>query len=117
MLKMDKMFILVAAALCQTGAGALLLFLHPESNYFAFLFPSMILSTLGMDWVRNVGAVSRLTSIQSLPSFNLPFSLGSHQYEGILAWKGGIYSNSVEALPAFSPLTIFLRLHLGHRGH
>lgn len=56
--KIDNMFNLVAAALFQTGAGALLLFLRSDSNYFAFIFPSLILSTLGMDWVRNVGAVS-----------------------------------------------------------
>lgn len=50
--------ILVAAALCQVGASVLLLFLRSHSNYFAFVFPSLVLSTLSMDWVRNVGAVS-----------------------------------------------------------
>ncbi|ROV91352.1 hypothetical protein VMCG_09694 [Cytospora schulzeri] len=49
-------FILVAAAMCQIGASLLLLFLREHSNYFAYLFPSLILSTLSMDWVRNVGA-------------------------------------------------------------
>ncbi|KAJ4396602.1 hypothetical protein N0V93_000823 [Gnomoniopsis smithogilvyi] len=54
--KIDNMFIMVAAALCQAAAGALLLFLHPSSNYFACILPSLILSALGMDWARNVGA-------------------------------------------------------------
>lgn len=56
--KIPNQFILIAAALCQVGASVLLLFLREHSNYFAYLFPSLILSTLSMDWVRNVGAVS-----------------------------------------------------------
>lgn len=64
--KIDNMFFVVAAALCHVCAGTLLLFLQQDSNYFAFIFPSMILSTLSMDWVRNVGAVSRLILIQPL---------------------------------------------------
>lgn len=56
--KIDNMFNLVAAGLFQAGAGTLLLFLRSDSNYFAFIFPSLVLSTLSMDWVRNVGAVS-----------------------------------------------------------
>lgn len=67
--KIDNMFILIAASLLQAGAGAILLFLRSDSNYFAFIFPSLILSTLGMDWVRNVGAVSLSTfSCQFLAS-------------------------------------------------
>lgn len=69
--KIDNMVIIVAAALGQAGAGALLLSLQPDSNYFAFIFPSLILSALGMDWARNVVAVSRLAFIQPLPSFCL----------------------------------------------
>lgn len=58
--KIPNQFILIAAALCQVGASVLLLFLREHSNYFAYLFPSLILSTLSMDWVRNVGAVSSI---------------------------------------------------------
>lgn len=63
--KIDNMFFVVAAALCHVCAGTLLLFLQKDSNYFAFVFPSMILSTLSMDWARNVGAVSCLTLSQT----------------------------------------------------
>lgn len=56
--KISNQFILVAAAVCQLGAGVLLVFLREHSSYFAYVFPSLILSTLSMDWVRNVGAVS-----------------------------------------------------------
>lgn len=69
--KMDNMLILVAAAVLQAGACALLLFLHSDSNYFAFIFPSLILSTIGYDWVRNVGAVSN----PSLSTVSVPFPL------------------------------------------
>lgn len=76
--KIDNMFFIVAAALCHVCAGTLLLFLQSDSNYFAFIFPSMILSTLSMDWVRNVGAVSRLPSIQPLPFPDRPSSFWNH---------------------------------------
>lgn len=56
--KIDNFLILIAAAVCQTGASVLLVFVRQDSSYFAFVFPSLILSTLSMDWVRNVGAVS-----------------------------------------------------------
>lgn len=56
--RIPNQFILVAAAVCQIGAGVLLLFLRGHSNYFMYVFPSLVLSTLSMDWVRNVGAVS-----------------------------------------------------------
>ncbi|ROV99571.1 hypothetical protein VPNG_07726 [Cytospora leucostoma] len=54
--KIPNQFILFAAALCQMGASVLLLFLREHSNYFTYVFPSLILSTLSIDWVRNVGA-------------------------------------------------------------
>lgn len=56
--RVNNSLILAAAAALQAGASILVLFLRSDSNYFAFIFPSLILSTLGMDWVRNVGAVS-----------------------------------------------------------
>lgn len=64
--KIPNQIILVAAALCQVGASVLLLFLRDNSNYFLCLFPSLILSTLSMDWVRNVGAVSLFSSAVEL---------------------------------------------------
>ncbi|ROV96431.1 hypothetical protein VSDG_05482 [Cytospora chrysosperma] len=48
--KIPSQFVLVAAAACQVGASILLLFLQEHSNYFAYAFPSLILSTLSMDW-------------------------------------------------------------------
>ncbi|KUI56618.1 hypothetical protein VP1G_04041 [Cytospora mali] len=54
--KIPNQVILVLAALCQIASSVLLIFLRENSNYFAYAFPSLVLSTLGMDWVRNVGA-------------------------------------------------------------
>lgn len=56
--RVNNALILAAAAVLQAGASILVLFLRNDSNYFAFIFPSLVLSTLSMDWVRNVGAVS-----------------------------------------------------------
>lgn len=55
--KINNALILMAAAVFQAGASMILIFLRHDSNYFAYIFPSLILSTLAMDWVRNVGAV------------------------------------------------------------
>lgn len=59
--KIDNLFVMMAAAVLQFGAGTLLGVMASkgqESSYFAHIFPSLILCTLSMDWVRNVGAVS-----------------------------------------------------------
>ena len=68
--KIPNQFILAAAALCQVGASVLLVFLQEHSSYFAYIFPSLILSTLGVDWVRIVGAVS--LSLGTRVSHSLP---------------------------------------------
>lgn len=66
--RVNNALILAAAAVLQAGASILLLFLKSDSNYFAFIFPSLILSTLSIDWVRNVGAVS----LSEYPSVSTP---------------------------------------------
>lgn len=66
--RVNNALILVAAAALQAGASIVVLFLRRNSNYFAFIFPSLILSTLSMDWVRNVGAVSHSDKFTVLTS-------------------------------------------------
>lgn len=56
--KIDNLLVIMVAALCQFGASVLLACVRQDSNYFVYVFPSLVLSTLSMDWVRNVGAVS-----------------------------------------------------------
>lgn len=50
--------VLFAAAFCSLVSNVLLAFLRPGSNYFAWILPSLLLSTVGMDWTMNVGSVS-----------------------------------------------------------
>ncbi|KAJ4422685.1 hypothetical protein N0V82_002689 [Gnomoniopsis sp. IMI 355080] len=64
------------AALSQAVAGGLLLSLHPESNYFAIFFPSLILSALGMDWGRNVVAFLGTSLLQIVNRLAIPLGIG-----------------------------------------
>lgn len=38
-------------------SSVLLVFVQRASSYFAWIFPSLVLSTVGMDWIINVGSV------------------------------------------------------------
>lgn len=53
----NNTLVMGAAAMLQIGGAILLLFVRRESPYFALIFPSLILSTIGMDWSLNVGTV------------------------------------------------------------
>lgn len=55
--KVSGTAILVAAALFSFASNVLLIFLRPGSSYFLWIFPSLLLSTIGMDWTMNVGSV------------------------------------------------------------
>jgi hypothetical protein len=49
--------LLIVAAFCSVASNVLLIFLRHGTNYFILMFPSLILSTVGMDWTLNVGSV------------------------------------------------------------
>ncbi|KAI1845126.1 hypothetical protein JX266_008673 [Neoarthrinium moseri] len=55
--------LLVIAAFCSVLSNLLLIFLNQQSNYFAFIFPSLLLSTVGMDWTMNVGSLYTLAAL------------------------------------------------------
>lgn len=76
--KVDNLFVLMVAALCQFFASILLACVRQNSNYFVYIFPSLILSTLSMDWVRNVGAVSHHNSCQISHDAHTPRSLTAY---------------------------------------
>ncbi len=38
-------------------SNVLLVFVNHTSHYFVWVFPSLVLSTVGMDWIINVGSV------------------------------------------------------------
>lgn len=55
------------ALLCIRGAALvisniLLIFQRQGSSYFSWVFPSLLLSTVGMDWILNVGSVGNVRS-------------------------------------------------------
>ena len=50
--------LLAVGALALLVSNILLIFVRDASDYFVWVFPSLILSTLGMDWIVNVGSVS-----------------------------------------------------------
>lgn len=49
--------LLMAAASCLAVSNMPLVFLKQGSNYFAWILPSLALSTIGMDWILNIGSV------------------------------------------------------------
>jgi hypothetical protein len=49
--------LLVFAASALVLSNIFLIFLRHDSHYLLWIFPSLILSTVGMDWVMNVGSV------------------------------------------------------------
>ncbi|ETS81430.1 hypothetical protein PFICI_06432 [Pestalotiopsis fici W106-1] len=53
--------LLIVAASCSVLSNLLLVFLRQETNYFALIFPSLLLSTIGMDWTMNVGSLYTLS--------------------------------------------------------
>ncbi|KAK8056462.1 MFS general substrate transporter [Apiospora rasikravindrae] len=61
--KVSGTAILTVAAFCSVTSNALLVFLRPGSNYFIWVFPSLLLSTVGMDWTMNVGSIFILSSL------------------------------------------------------
>lgn len=50
--------LLLAAVSSLALSNIPLIFLKPDSNYFASVLPSLVMCTLGMDWVLNIGSVS-----------------------------------------------------------
>ncbi|KAI0024325.1 major facilitator superfamily domain-containing protein [Xylariomycetidae sp. FL0641] len=55
--------ILAAAASALVISNVLLVFLQPGSNYLTWIFPSLMLSTIGMDWTMNVGSLHILSCL------------------------------------------------------
>ncbi|KAK7951630.1 uncharacterized protein PG986_007358 [Apiospora aurea] len=61
--KVSGTAILAVAAFSSVASNGLLVFLRPGSNYFIWVFPSLLLNTVGMDWTMNVGSLFILSSL------------------------------------------------------
>ncbi|KAI1377684.1 MFS general substrate transporter [Hypoxylon crocopeplum] len=62
--RVNNTFIMVFGAACYLGASLLFSFMKPESNYWAFMFPALILNVAGADFQFNV---ANMYVMQSLP--------------------------------------------------
>ncbi|KAI1461288.1 MFS general substrate transporter [Annulohypoxylon moriforme] len=60
----NNTLIMVIGAVCYLGASLLFSFMKPESNYWAFMFPALILNVAGADFQFNV---ANMYVMQSLP--------------------------------------------------
>lgn len=58
--KVPGTLLLTLAATALVASNVLLIFLRRGDNYLIWIFPSVMLSTIGMDWTMNVGSVSIL---------------------------------------------------------
>lgn len=56
--RVNNTAIMVFGAVCYLGASLLFSFMKPESNYWAFMFPALILNVAGADLQFNVANVS-----------------------------------------------------------
>ncbi|KAI1087362.1 MFS general substrate transporter [Rostrohypoxylon terebratum] len=61
--KVPGTVLLGVAAGALVTSNMLLMFLHAGSNYLAWIFPSVMMSTIGMDWTMNVGSLYILSSL------------------------------------------------------
>ncbi|KAI1826523.1 major facilitator superfamily domain-containing protein [Xylaria intraflava] len=57
--------LLVFAASALVLSNIFLIFLRHDGHYLLWIFPSLMLSTVGMDWIMNVGSLHILSSIPS----------------------------------------------------
>ncbi|KAI0152458.1 MFS general substrate transporter [Hypoxylon sp. NC0597] len=62
--RVNNTAIMVFGAVCYLGASLLFSFMKPESNYWAFMFPALILNVAGADLQFNV---ANMYVMQSLP--------------------------------------------------
>ncbi|OTB08967.1 hypothetical protein M426DRAFT_260280 [Hypoxylon sp. CI-4A] len=55
--------LLAVASTALVASNVLLIFMRQGGNYLAWIFPSIMLSTIGMDWTMNVGSLYILSSL------------------------------------------------------
>ncbi|KAI1499836.1 major facilitator superfamily domain-containing protein [Biscogniauxia marginata] len=61
--KIPGTVLLAIAASAMVLSNVLLVFLRQGNNYLAWIFPSIMLSTIGLDWTMNVGSLYILSSL------------------------------------------------------
>ncbi|KAI1462586.1 MFS general substrate transporter [Annulohypoxylon moriforme] len=136
--KVPGTVLLGVAAGALVASNVLLVFLHQGSNYLIWIFPSVMLSTIGMDWTMNVGSLYILSSLplkhhsigasvlQTTSRLGVPLGMGVttaiwSSYDGIqLEANPEIpYTNTFIATAAFAGISLSLVpfIHIGRQGY
>ncbi|KAI1104771.1 MFS general substrate transporter [Jackrogersella minutella] len=130
--------ILGVAALALVISNVLLVFLRQGSNYLLWIFPSVMLSTIGMDWTMNVGSLYILASLplkqhsigasllQTTSRLAVPLGMGvttaiwsSYDEKQLDAYPELAYTNTFIATTAFAGISLSLVpfIHIGRQGY
>ncbi|KAI0911246.1 major facilitator superfamily domain-containing protein [Ustulina deusta] len=119
--------LLVFAASALVLSNIFLIFLRHNSHYLLWIFPSLMLSTVGMDWIMNVGSLHVLSSLppehhsigasllQTTSRLGVPLGLAVttsiwSSYDGKADWSQPelAYTHTFIATTAFSSLSLLL---------
>ncbi|KAF2965693.1 hypothetical protein GQX73_g7888 [Xylaria multiplex] len=119
--------LLTFAALALVLSNIFLVFLRHNSHYLLWIFPSLMLSTIGMDWVMNVGSLHILSSLppehhsigasllQTTSRLGVPLGLAIttsiwSSYDGNADWSQPelAYTHTFISTTAFSALSLLL---------
>ncbi|KAI2630036.1 major facilitator superfamily domain-containing protein [Xylaria nigripes] len=129
--------LLVLAASALVLSNTFLIFLRHDSHYLLWIFPSLMLSTVGMDWIMNVGSLHILSSmpsehhsigaslLQTTSRLGVPLGLAIttsiwSSYDGKADWSQPelAYTHTFIATTAFSCLSLVLApfIRIGKQG-
>ncbi|KAI1159249.1 major facilitator superfamily domain-containing protein [Nemania serpens] len=129
--------LLAFAASSLVLSNIFLIFLRPDSHYLLWIFPSLMLSTIGMDWVMNVGSLHILSLLppeqhsigasllQTTSRLGVPLGLAVttsiwSSYDGKADWSQPelAYTHTFIATTAFASLSLLLVpfIRIGRQG-
>ncbi|KAI1443520.1 MFS general substrate transporter [Annulohypoxylon stygium] len=135
--KIPGTVLLGVAAGALVASNVLLVFLHEGSNYLSWIFPSVMLSTVGMDWTMNVGSLYILSSLplkhhsigasvlQTTSRLGVPLGMGittaiwsSYDEMQLRGSPETPYTNTFIATAAFAGVSLSLVpfIHIGRQG-
>ncbi|KAI0451175.1 major facilitator superfamily domain-containing protein [Xylaria acuta] len=130
--------LLAFAASALFLSNIFLVFLRHDSHYLLWIFPSLMLSTVGMDWVMNVGSLHILSSLppehhsigasllQTTSRLGVPLGLAVttsiwSSFDGKADWSQPelAYTHTFIATTAFASLSLLLVpfIRIGKQGH
>ncbi|KAI0143863.1 MFS general substrate transporter [Hypoxylon sp. NC0597] len=130
--------LLAVAAVALIVSNVLLVFLRQGNNYLIWIFPSVMLSTIGMDWTMNVGSLYILSSLplkhhsigasllQAASRLAVPLGMGvttaiwsSYDGEPLATYPEVAYTNTFIATTAFAGISLSLVpfIRIGRQGH